>query len=252
MCDQSSLFTAFSETGGYESLITQYFEAVADNRSLSDPSDLNSPLCGEPPDYAMHIFRSAKPGESDLPWTGLVFGLAITSIWYWCSDQVIVQRSLASKSMLHAKGGTIVASYLKLLPMWIMVFPGMASRVLHPNEVACARPETCEKVCNSKWVCGHHKLFELWTTFLAHSIFRGGCSNIAFIILVNEQLPEGMRGLMLAVMLAALMSSLTSIFNSASTIFTLDIYKRIRWSRVLFHVYNTQKEADNYFFFQIY
>ena len=150
MCDQSSLFTAFSETGGYESLITQYFEAVADNRSLSDPSDLNSPLCGEPPDYAMHIFRSAKPGESDLPWTGLVFGLAITSIWYWCSDQVIVQRSLASKSMLHAKGGTIVASYLKLLPMWIMVFPGMASRVLHPNEVACARPETCEKVCNSK------------------------------------------------------------------------------------------------------
>ena len=70
-------------------MISSYFNATADNQSLSDPDDPFSPLCGEPPDYAMHIFRSPVPGESDLPWTGLVFGLAITSIWYWCSDQVL-------------------------------------------------------------------------------------------------------------------------------------------------------------------
>ncbi len=102
------------------------------------------------PEDAMHMFRSAKPGQSDLPWTGMTFGLAISSIWYWCSDQVIVQRSLASKNMVHAKAGTIVAGYLKLLPLWIMVFPGMAARVLFPNEVGCATPENCESICMSR------------------------------------------------------------------------------------------------------
>ena len=154
----------------------------------------------------MHLVRSPFPGDSDLPWTGMLFGLAISSIWYWCSDQVIVQRSLASKNMVHAKGGSILASYLKLLPMWIMVFPGMAARVLFPDSVGCATPEECQKICNS----------------------RAGCTNVAFIMLVNEKMPVGLRGLMLAVMLAALMSSLTSIFNSSSTIFTMDIYTRIR------------------------
>ena len=64
--------------------------------------------------------------------------------------QVIVQRSLASKDMTHAKGGTILACYLKLLPMWIMVFPGMAARVLFPNSVGCASPEACMEICDSR------------------------------------------------------------------------------------------------------
>ena len=70
----------------------------------------------------------------------MVFGLAISSIWYWCSDQVIVQRALASKDMSHAKGACILAGYLKLLPLFIMIFPGMAARILFPDEVACADP----------------------------------------------------------------------------------------------------------------
>ncbi len=197
----------FAETGGYDQLVYNYFNnATAKIRAHEDPDDPNSPLCGEVPDDAMHMFRSAKYGESDLPWTGVTFGLAINSIWYWCSDQVIVQRSLASKNMIHAKGGTVTASWLKLLPMWIMVIPGMMSRVMFPDDVACASPETCKAICQSE----------------------SGCTNIAFIKLVNEMMPVGLRGLMLAVMLAALMSSLTSIFNSASTIFTMDIYTRIR------------------------
>ena len=60
---------------------------------------------------------------------------------YLCSDQVIVQRALASKDMSHAKGACILAGYLKLLPLFIMIFPGMAARVLFPDEVACADPD---------------------------------------------------------------------------------------------------------------
>ena len=185
-------------------MITKYFQATAENRSYTVPNDNTSGLCGAVPENSMHLIRSTSAG--DFPWTGMFFGLAINSIWYWCADQVIVQRALSSKDMTHAKGGTILACYLKLLPLWIMVFPGMAARVLFPNSVGCATPEDCMRVCNS----------------------RSGCTNIAFIMLVNEKMPDGLRGLMLAVMMAALMSSLTSIFNSSSTIFTMDIYPRIR------------------------
>ena len=80
--------SAFVAVGGYENLVSEFFNATADNRSHSDPTDLESPLCGEVPKDSMHLFREATPGVSDLPWTGVVFGLSISSIWYWCSDQV--------------------------------------------------------------------------------------------------------------------------------------------------------------------
>ncbi|MCL4144531.1 UNVERIFIED_CONTAM: hypothetical protein GTU68_040198 [Idotea baltica] len=108
--------------------------------------------------------------------------------------------------MIHAKAGCILASYLKLLPLWLLVFPGMASRVLFPERVGCADPQTCIDICGSP----------------------GGCTNIAYPELVIKLLPPGLAGLMLAVMMAALMSSLTSIFNSASTIFTIDVWSRFR------------------------
>ena len=147
-------WTGFDKTGGYESLIGSYFEAVAENRSHEIPGDESTPLCGEVPEDAMHLFRSAKPGESDLPWTGVLFGLGINSVWYWCSDQVIVQRTLASKNMTHAKGGAIVCACLKLLPLYIMIFPGMASRVLFPDDVACANPDLCNDICGSRYLTG--------------------------------------------------------------------------------------------------
>jgi len=192
------------DIGGYESLIEKYFNATANIRASVEPN--GTEFCGEVPADAMHLLRSSEPGKSDLPWSGMTFGLAISSIWYWCSDQVIVQRALASKDMTHAKGACILAGYLKLLPLFIMIFPGMAARVLFTDEVACADPEECYKICQS----------------------RSGCTNIAFVKLVTELMPTGARGMMLAVMLAALMSSLTSIFNSSSTIFTMDIYPRFR------------------------
>merc|ERR1719195_1282403 len=200
----SALAFTHEDIGGYESLIDKYFSAVATIRASKEPN--GTELCGAVPGDAMHLLRSAAPGQSDLPWSGMVFGLAVSSIWYWCSDQVIVQRALASRDLTHAKGACILAGYLKLLPLFIMIFPGMAARVLFTDEVACADPEECLRICGS----------------------RSGCTNIAFVKLVTELMPVGARGMMLAVMLAALMSSLTSIFNSSSTIFTMDIYPRLR------------------------
>nr|XP_020137006.1 sodium/myo-inositol cotransporter 2 isoform X1 [Microcebus murinus] len=188
---------SFAAVGGMEGLKEKYFLALASNRSENGS-------CGLPREDAFHIFRD--PLTSDLPWPGVLFGMSVPSLWYWCTDQVIVQRSLAAKNLSHAKGGSLMAAYLKVLPLFIMVFPGMVSRILFPDEVACADPEICKKVCSNP----------------------SGCSDIAYPKLVLELLPTGLRGLMMAVMMAALMSSLTSIFNSASTIFTMDLWNHLR------------------------
>ncbi|XP_071499778.1 sodium/glucose cotransporter 4-like [Diadema antillarum] len=183
----------------YDELPIKYFQAIP-NTTLENPNT----TCGYPRTDAFHIFRD--PITGDLPWPGMVFGITISSIWYWCTDQVIVQRALAAKSLAHAKGGCVMAAFLKVLPMFIIVFPGMVSRTLFPNSVACADPDECMAVCQSEI----------------------GCSNVAYPQLVVNVMPVGLRGLMLAVIMSALMSSLTSIFNSSSTIFTIDIWRRIR------------------------
>ncbi|XP_019937190.2 sodium/glucose cotransporter 1 [Paralichthys olivaceus] len=189
---------AFNEVGGYERFQERYMEAIP---SMTANISAN---CYEPRADSFHIFRNAITG--DLPWPGLVFGLTIQATWYWCTDQVIVQRCLSGKNLSHVKAGCILCGYLKLLPMFLMVFPGMISRILYTDEVACVEPEQCEQFCGTSV----------------------GCTNIAYPKLVVDLMPNGLRGLMLSVMLASLMSSLTSIFNSASTLFTMDIYTKIR------------------------
>ncbi|XP_052628525.1 sodium/glucose cotransporter 5 isoform X2 [Harpia harpyja] len=188
---------AFNEIGGYPNLEEAYLKAV--------PSKIvPNTTCHLPRADAMHLFRD--PVSGDLPWTGMTFGLSIMATWYWCTDQVIVQRSLSAKSLSHAKAGSILASYLKMLPLFVIIMPGMISRVLYPDTVACVDPEECTRVCGA----------------------AVGCSNIAYPKLVVELMPSGLRGLMIAVMMAALMSSLTSIFNSSSTLFTMDIWRKLR------------------------
>ncbi|XP_076453048.1 sodium/glucose cotransporter 4-like isoform X2 [Babylonia areolata] len=198
------MIMSFIEVGGYEALQKKFFEAWP-NTTVNNWRNQSYPYakCGIPPDNSWHLVRAADDGG--LPWPGVMFGLTISSIWYWCSDQVIVQRALAAKNMANAKAGTLLAGYLKFLPMWLIVFPGMIARVLFPNKIACGDPDVCEEVCGS----------------------RSGCTNIAYPTLVLELMPPGLRGLMLAVMMSALISSLTSIFNSSSTIFTMDIWRRI-------------------------
>ncbi|XP_062340323.1 sodium/glucose cotransporter 1 [Osmerus eperlanus] len=192
---------AFNEVGDYTTFQTKYMEAIPTFIGVNI-----SEKCYTPRPDSFHIFRDAITG--DLPWPGLVFGLTIQATWYWCTDQVIVQRCLSAKNLSHMKAGCILCGYLKLLPMFLMVFPGMMSRILYTNEVACVDPEACQKFCGASV----------------------GCTNIAYPKLVVDLMPNGLRGLMLSVMLASLMSSLTSIFNSASTLFTMDIYTKIRKS----------------------
>ncbi|OWF55616.1 Sodium/glucose cotransporter 4 [Mizuhopecten yessoensis] len=118
------------------------------------------------------------------------------------SKQLIVQRCLAAKSISHAKAGSLLGACLKILPFFLYLIPGMVSRILYPDEVACADPDTCSRLCGNP----------------------AGCSNMAYPLMVLRFLPSGLRGLMLAALIAALMSSMTSILNSASSIVTLDIW----------------------------
>ena len=125
---------------------------------------------------------------------------------YWCADQMMVQKALSARSLSDAQGATILTGWIKVLPMFLIVIPGMISRVLYPDTVGCVDPAICMEFCNNPV----------------------SCSNTAYPALVLGIMPEGLRGVMIAVMLAALMSDLTSIFNSASTLFTMDIYRATR------------------------
>jgi SSS family solute:Na+ symporter len=143
-------------------------------------------------------FHMVKPiSDPDFPWTGIFFGAPILGIWYWCTDQVIVQRVLSAKDEGHAKAGTIFAGYLKILPVFLLVVPGIIAFALYPQ------------------------LF---------NIVNGSVTNgdIAFPTAVVNLLPTGFVGLMIAALLAALMGAMSSVFNSASTMVTLDFYKKLR------------------------
>uniref|UniRef100_F6UAW0 Low affinity sodium-glucose cotransporter-like n=1 Tax=Monodelphis domestica TaxID=13616 RepID=F6UAW0_MONDO len=193
---------AFAEVGGYEAFTEKYMKAIPS--VITDKNVTLNPECYTPKEDSFHLFQDPITGE--LPWPGILIGMNLVSVWYWCADQVMVQRCLSGKSLSHVKAGCILCGCLKLLPLFLMVMPGMISRILYPDEVACVVPSECEKHCG----------------------ISVGCSNIAYPKLVMELMPDGLRGLMLSAMLASLMSSLTSIFNSASTLFTIDIYTKIR------------------------
>jgi len=147
------------------------------------------------PDSYFHMVRPASDGE--FPWTGMFIGAPILGIWYWCTDQVIVQRVLSAKDEAHAKAGTIFAGFLKILPVFLLVIPGMIAFALYPELF----PKVNSAITNA---------------------------NAAFPSLIVNLLPTGVVGLMVAALLAALMGAMSSVFNSASTMVTLDFYKKIR------------------------
>ncbi len=156
-----------------------------------------------PPEF-FSMMKSSS--DNDFPWTGIFFGAPILGIWYWCTDQVIVQRTLAAKNIKHAQAGTALAGFLKILPVFMLVVPGMIARALYPAEMAAD-------------------------------------SNSAFPLLVTRLMPTGLQGVMIAAMLAALMSSLSAVFNSSSTIFTMDFYKKLRPEASEKHLVNVGRLA---------
>jgi solute:Na+ symporter, SSS family len=156
-----------------------------------------------PPEF-FHMMKPAA--DADFPWTGIFFGAPILGIWYWCTDQVIVQRTLSARSIEHARGGTVLAGFLKILPVFMLVVPGMVARVLYPAEMQAD-------------------------------------SNAAFPTLVSRLMPPGLLGVMVAAMLAALMSSLSAVFNSSSTIFTMDFYQKFNPAASEKHLVNVGRAA---------
>ncbi|MBR6731322.1 MAG: sodium:solute symporter [Bacteroidales bacterium] len=137
--------------------------------------------------------------DPQYPWLGALVGSAIIGFWYWCTDQFIVQRVLSGKNQMEARRGTIFGAYLKLLPVFLFLIPGMIAYALHTKGI----------VINGE-------------------VFRLSTPDAAFPTLVARLLPAGVKGLVVCGILAALMSSLASLFNSSSMLFTIDFYKRFR------------------------
>jgi SSS family solute:Na+ symporter len=148
-----------------------------------------------PPDY-FHMIKPAS--DSAFPWTGIFFGAPILGIWYWCTDQVMVQRVLSAKNEANAKAGTIFAGFLKILPVFILVLPGLIALALYRD------------------------LFKFGPD---GQVLNG---DIAYPTLIVNLLPSGLVGVMIAALLAALMGAMSAVFNSASTLVTLDFYKKYR------------------------
>ena len=141
------------------------------------------------PAEKLNMFRPLS--DPEYPWLGILFASPIVGVWYWCTDQHIVQRCLAAKNEQHARRGTIFAAYLKLLPFFIFLIPGLIAYVLHEQ--------------------GKLQLTD---------------TNAAFPEMVKQLMPVGLRGLLAGGLLAALMSSLASVYNACSTLYTIDIYKK--------------------------
>ena len=155
-------------------------------------NELRNIVIAESPDH----FNMWRPmTDPDFPWTGLLFGGTIVGVWYWCTDQYIVQRTLAANNIKIGRRGAIFGAYLKLLPIFIFLIPGIIAFALSIKDPAIFSIEKADR---------------------------------AFPMLVKTLLPVGLKGLVAGGLMAALMSSLASVFNSCSTIFTIDIYKKLR------------------------
>src|SRR5512133_3824352 len=133
------------------------------------------------------------PHDPEYPWTGVILGSAIIGFWYWCTDQFIVQRVLSGRNQTESRRGAILGAAFKLTPVFIFLLPGMIAYAL-----------------NSK------------------GIITLTSSDAAFSVLVKELLPIGFKGLVVGGILAALMSSLASLFNSSATLFTVDFYLKFK------------------------
>ncbi len=138
--------------------------------------------------------------DPDFPWLGILIASPIVGIWYWCTDQYIVQRTLAAKDLKTARRGALLGAFFKIWPVMIFLVPGLIGAALNAKGILEISIDTNGNIIGDQ----------------------------VFPTMVATLLPEGLRGLVVAGIIAALMSSLSSLFNSTATLFTLDIYKKIK------------------------
>ncbi len=186
--------TSFTVAGGLEAVVvTDSFQsmlmiiasAILAIVGLYKVGGIEKLATSVPADY-WKLFRPA--GDDSYPWPAIVFGYPVMGIWFWCTNQIIVQRALGGRNVRQGQYGTIFASYLKILTPFIFFIPGIICKVLHPNL---------------------------------------GDPDQAYMTMVTTYLPQGMVGLIIAVLIAALVSTVDSQQNSLSTVFTLDIYCKL-------------------------
>lgn len=144
--------------------------------------------------------------NGNYPWLGMLFCAPIIGLWYWCTDQYIVQRALGAPNEREARRGTIFASFLKLLPVFIFIIPGMIWLALAKTG----------------------KVPEFSTMITPDGKAIVDYAQSSFALMVQHVMPAGLRGLVVAGLLAALMSSLAGAFNASSTLFTIDFYQKLR------------------------
>lgn len=142
-----------------------------------------------------HVFRPID--DEDYPWIGVVFSLPITCVWYWCATQENVQKILSSKSVNNNRVAGIFSATVRILPFFCMILPGMAARAIFKDNL---------DACLHEYECSSAALFQLFIHIL----------------------PRGVKGLLIVVIVAGLMSTLSAILNSVSSLFTISIWKEIR------------------------
>ena len=156
--------------------------------------------------------------DTGFPWLGVLIASVIIGIWYWCTDQYIVQRTLSARDLTTARRGALFGGLLKVWPVLIFLVPGMIGWALHQKGLI---------VLPTKVVGGVSQINP----------------DLVFATLVRELLPSGIRGLIVACLLAALMSSLASLFNSSASLFTVDVYEKLRPGQSEQHLLNVGRIA---------
>lgn len=174
-------YFGLGQLGGWDAMIDVIAAAAADDLTKLPPED---------------FFNLWRPfSDTDYPWTGMLFGAPILGVWYWCTDQFMVQRALSAKDISNARKGTIFAGFLKLLPVFLFFVPGVIGYALVQKGMLDLSLDNPDQVLPA---------------------------------MITGFLPVGIKGIAIAGLLAALMSSLSSAFNSSSTLFTIDFYRESR------------------------
>ena len=152
-------------------------------------------------DGAGNIVKQAWYFNGNFPWLGMAICAPVIGLWYWCTDQYIVQRALGAPNERVARQGSIFAAFLKLFPVYLFIIPGLICYALAKSGKIPALTEAFNQPNGSQG---------------------------AFPLLVQHLLPPGLRGIVVAGLLSALMGSLAGVFNACSTLFTVDIYEKLR------------------------
>ena len=203
-------YFAFSQVGGWGGMISGLDEmgaagAFAD-KGVSNANEILS--MWRPTGEGVRNFLLGTGGDEFMPWTGLVFGAPILGFYFWSNNQFMVQRVLSAKDVNHGRWGALFAGLLKLPVIFFMVLPGTVAILLYSNvdisaiNYVLADGSVCENL--------------------------NDCPNATYPILLFDLLPRGILGLVLAGLLAAMMSSVSATFNSASTLVTMDFVNNLR------------------------